>query len=108
MLKSMKLTKGNVSRLLTKTGHQKSTSYATRIRGWRGNTAGFSCSEIFDNACETAVRVDYETGSIFSLGKKSELMPYVTTLESHFDVAFMPGKEDQGWLRVTEKQSEGK
>ena len=108
MLKSMKLTKGNVSRLLTKAGHQKSTSYATRIRGWRGNTAGFSCSEILDNACETAVRVDYETGSIFSLGKKSELLPYVATLEPHFDVTFMPGKEDQGWLRVTEKQSEGK
>jgi hypothetical protein len=102
MLKSMKLTKGNVSRLLTKAGHQKSTSYATRIRGWRNNTAGFSCCEICDG---TFVRVDYDTGSSYRLGKKSELLPYAATLEPHFDVAFMPGKEDEGWLRVAAKQS---
>jgi hypothetical protein len=51
------------------------------------------------------VRVDYDTGSSYRLGKKSELLPYAATLEPHFDVAFMPGKEDEGWLRVAAKQS---
>lgn len=102
-MRGMKLTTGNVSRLLSKAGHQKSTSYATRVRGWRGRTPGFLCSELFGEACEV-LRLDYETGSIFRLGTKAELTPYIDVLTPHFDVVFMPGKEDQGWLRVTAKQ----
>jgi hypothetical protein len=59
---------------------------------------------LLDDKCDPAVRIDYETGSAFRLGKKSELTPYLEVLQPHFTVVFMPSKEDQGWLRVTAKQ----
>lgn len=52
------LTAAYVSRVLGR-AHRRSTSYGTRVRGYRKHTTGFSCSQT-----GSAVRVEHETSSI--------------------------------------------
>jgi len=52
-------TASGISRLLAKAGFERSESSATRIRGWRNHTEGFSVNKWDDDG---AVEVGYNRG----------------------------------------------
>ena len=53
-------TASGISRLLAKAGFERSESSATRIKGWRNHSEGFTVSSHF--GCPGEVQVEHTTG----------------------------------------------
>lgn len=88
----MKATPANVSRVLTKGGHEKSKPYPSAIRGWRNHSSGFVTEA--NKSDPDSVIVRFRRDGIYDPrpvdAKEATRTGYRKTLEPHFHVTDGP------------------
>lgn len=101
--KTLKPSAGNVSKVLSAAGFTKSTTSASRIRGWQNVYPGFCCEKAGD-ACQVRYRTDDMTFT--EVRRIGWLESYRKALEPHFAVELGSGQFGGPCLHISAKVSQ--